>query len=380
MNSNFIPQYKPVFNVPTLNTEFVNYFQRDGYMTEYMETRKFEQQIAEFLGVKHCITVNNGTISLSLALMACGIKPGDKVLVPSLTMIATANAVKFIGAVPYFVDVDPKTLCMDIEQAYALLEEDSIRGVIYVSLNGRRRIANELDLLIKECKKRNKAFIEDAAQAFGSQDSKGIMIGNSEHISSFSFSMPKIITTGQGGCLTTNNDDLAQTLKHLKDFGRTTGGNDVHDFFGCNFKFTDLQALVGLEQMMTIKDKVTKKKWMYHLYHSQLKELVEFVPTNIKTTTPWFIDIYTDKRNALMKFLQSKDIGTRAVYAPLYTQKCYNVGEYRLDIKHPVTERYSYRGLWLPSSLSLSEIDIMHICNKIKEFFKYTNNQQEELS
>lgn len=369
MNNNFIPQYKPVFNTKKLIADFTAYFEKGGYITEYMETKKFEQQIAEFLGVKHCVVVNNGTISLSLALLACGIKPGDKILVPSLTMIATANAVRFIGATPIFVDIDPKTLCMDLEQAYSLLEDKFINGMIYVSLNGRRRVANELDVIIKKCKRENKVFIEDAAQSFGSQDNRGIMIGNNEHISSFSFSMPKLVTCGQGGALTTNDDELATKLQHFKDFGRSGGGNDVHDYFGINNKITDLQALVGLEQLETIQDKVTKKKWMYHLYYSQLKDIIEFIPTNIKYTCPWFIDIFCDDRDKLMEYLKQKDIGTRAIYPPIYSQKCYN-----LNLKHPVTERYSSRGIWLPSSLDLTETQIMHICDTIKRYFKEKNH------
>ena len=364
MNNNFTPQYKPLFNKKNLVTEFTAYFDKEGWITEFMETKKFEQQIADFLGVKHCIIVNNGTISLSLALLVNGIKAGDKILVPSLSMIATANAVRFIGAEPIFIDVDPKTLCMNIEQAYSMIHNDNyINGIIYVSLNGRRRVANELDILIKECKKQNVIFIEDGAQAFGSQDSRGEMIGNTEHICSFSFSMPKIITTGQGGCLTTNNDELAQKLRYLKDHGRSGGGNDIHDYFGINSKFTDLQAIVGLEQIKEIKSRVTKKKWMYHLYYSQLKDIVEFIPTNLRFTTPWFIDIYTDKREELVKYLKDRNIGTRNIYSPMYSQKCYN-----LDLKHPVTEKYTSRGLWLPCSLDLREPQILSICKKIEEF------------
>ena len=364
MNNNFISQYEPVFSKKDILAKLSDYFEKDGWVTEYIETRKFEEQIAEFLGVKHCIVVNNGTISLSLALLANKVKSGDKILVPSLTMIATANAIKLIGATPIFVDVDPKTLCMDIEQAYVLLNDEFIKGMIYVSLNGRRRVASELDILINECKKRGKVFIEDNAQAFGSQDSRENMIGNTEHISSFSFSMPKIITTGQGGCLTTNNDELAEKLRHLKDHGRSGGGNDIHDYFGINSKFTDLQAIVGISQMGNIKERVTKRKWIYHLYYSQLKNIVDFIPTNIKFTTPWFVDIYCNDREALAKFLKERNIGSRNIYPPVYSQKSYG-----LDLRHPVTERISSRGLWLPSSLDLTENQILNICKIIKIFF-----------
>lgn len=232
-----IPQYEPLFDRATIAKNVSDYIMSDGYMTEYNHTQKFEKEIAEFLGVKHCITVNNGTISLSLALLANGIKPGDKVIVPALSMIATANAVTLIGAIPVFVDIDTQ-LCLHENNTMKLLSQDkSIKAVIYVSLNGK--ITRNYEMLEKHCQAMNIALIEDNAQSFGSKYHSGKMMGNTGNISSFSFSMPKIICSGgQGGCLTTNNDELAQRLRQLKDFGRTSGGNDIHNDFGINSKFS----------------------------------------------------------------------------------------------------------------------------------------------
>jgi len=361
-----ILQYEPVFNYQKINKAMCNYMKSNGWITEFKEAKKFEEKIADFLKVKHCIMTNNGTISLSLALLANGIKAGDNVLVPSLTMIATANAVKLIGANPIFCDVEPETLCMNLKEAEILIKLWDIKAIIYVSLNGRRA---KIESFIKKWEKNGIKFIEDNAQALGSKTLDGKYIGNTEHISSFSFSMPKIITIGQGGCLTTNNDYLANRLRKLKDFGRDGGGNDIHNYFGINSKITDLQAIVGLEQLKDIYWRRWKKMWLYGVYYSHLKEIkeIEFIPTNLEFTVPWFVDIYTNKREELIKYLEKHNIKTRKIYPPIYNQKCYD-----LDLKseNPITEKYANRGLWLPCSFSLTNEDIFYVCDKIKKFFK----------
>lgn len=347
-----ILQYEPSFDQNEI-TAIVNYMKSGGWITEFKKTKELEEKIANYLKVKHCIMVNNGTISLSLALLAMGIKPGDKVLIPSLTMIATANAVKFIGAIPIFADVEKETLCLDFYKSMP----EGIKGIVYVSLNGRGSYTKGF---IKYCKDEEIALIHDSAQSFGS-------ITFQAPINSYSFSVPKIITMGQGGCLTTNDDELALKIRRLKDFGRDSGGNDIHNYFGINSKITDLQAVIGLEQLKKIDYRVKRKKEMYNLYYEQLKNIkkIEFIPTNLEYVTPWFIDIYTDKVNELVNYLKDNGIGTRKIYPCIYSQKCYN-----LNLCHPVAEHYSSRGLWLPSSFTLTDDEIIHVCNKIKEFFK----------
>lgn len=363
----FIPQYEPLFN----NNEdkaVANYIKGGGWLTEFDKTKLFAEKLSIFLDVKHCIPVCNGTISLCLALMAMGIKPGDKVIVPALTMIATANAVKFIGAEPIFVDVSPENLCLDIDKVMENIH--SVMGVIYVSLNGRWDETGKVEYLIDYCKEHNIAFIEDAAQSFGSKNCTG-MIGKDAPISSFSLSTPKIITTGQGAFLTTNDDELALKLKRLKDFGREEGGNDVHDYFGINAKFTDVQAVIGIQQWEKMPERISKKNNIYRSYYKQLKDVkeIEFIPTDLSITCPWFMDIFVEDRSKLAEYLKENKIGVRPIYSPLYRQKAYeykNLSKYNF----PVTEKYANRGLWLPSSLTLKEGEIDYICEKISEYYR----------
>lgn len=350
---NQIPQYEPLFDQNETNA-INDYMKSGGWITEFKKTQELEESIANYLKVKHCIMVNNGTISLSIALLAMGIKAGDKIVVPSLTMIATANAVKFIGAIPVFADIEKENLCLDFYKSIY----DEIKGIIYVSLNGRSAY---VEGFIKYCKDEKITLIHDSAQSFGS-------ITFQAPINSYSFSVPKIITMGQGGCLTTNDDELALKIRRLKNFGRDSGGNDVHNYFGINSKITDLQAVIGLEQLKKIDYRVKRKKKMYKLYYEQLKDVkeIEFISTNLEYVTPWFMDIYLEERDGLSNYLKENGIGTRKIYQPIYSQKCYQPN----NIKHPVAKYYADRGLWLPSSFTLTDKEIIYICEIIRSFFK----------
>jgi len=363
---NFINQYEPEFNIPYLNTWIVNYLEKGGWITEYKKTKEFEDQLAKFLGVKHCIAVNNGTISLSLALLAGGVKAGDEVLVPNLSMIATANAVTFIGAIPIFVDIELNTLCMDLNEAYKHLSNKT-KALIYVTFNGRSIHPDGIDNF---CKAYNLLYISDDAQSLGSKYEDESYIGTRGDISSFSFSIPKIITMGQGGCLTTNYDNLAKKLRYLKDFGRDSGGNDIHNEFGINSKITDLQAIIGLNQLEEIEERIVVKKELFKAYYNFLFKIsqVEFSPISLSFTTPWFIEIFCDKRDELMWFLKENNIGTRKIYSPMNEQLCYK-HHFQHKIVFPNSKEVSNRGLWLPSSFNLTKDDLEYICTKIEEFY-----------
>jgi len=364
-----IKQYEPKFDITDLNTSFTSYFQSGGWITEYIKTQEFENKIKKFLGVKYCFVVNNGTISLSLALLAGGIKPGDEVLVPNLSMIATANAITLIGAIPIFIDIEPETLCLDLIKARQKITKNT-KAIIYVTLNGR---SISPQFIRTFCVMNNLLYISDDAQSFGSSYSNNSKIGTFGDICSFSFSMPKIITTGQGGCLVTNNDKLADKIKKLKDFGRTSESLDIYEEFGINSKFTDLQALVGLSQLKTINWRIKRKKEIYKSYYENLKNIknIFFTPTDLNYVTPWFVDIFVKNpldRDKLIKYLEKYNIKTRLIYPPINKQLCY-VNHFQHFEIFENTIFYSERGFWLPSSFTLTNKDILYICDKIKKFY-----------
>ena len=363
MNQPFIMQMRPLFGEEEKRA-ICEYMDEDGFITEFKRTEIFERMIAEYTGAKHCIVVNNGTISLTLAAMAVGVQAGDEVIVPNYTMIATPNSVKMFGAIPIFVDVEPETLCLDIEKVKSALTPKT-RAIMLVSANGRYPKAgiSEFEKLAKEY---NLILIEDAAQSLGSFYPDGRHIGRAGKIGSFSFSAPKIISTGQGGALITDDDSLAMNLRRLKDFGRSSGGIDIHESIGYNFKFTELQACIGIEQIKKLEHRVERKKQIWKNYKSQLNILneIRLFDHDLTLTSPWFIDCLAEQRDELAAYLKSQGIGSRTMYPPINKQLAYNTeGEYESS------ELVGIKGLWLPSSVQLSEKEIDYICEKIHIFY-----------
>lgn len=363
MNNRQIPQMEPWFSIEEKEA-IAQYMDEGGWLTEFKRTAEFENRIAEYTGAKHCIVVNNGTISLTLMALAAGIEAGDEVLVPNYTMIATPNSVKMFGAIPVFVDVDTETLCMDSDLAEKAITPRT-KAIMLVNANGRYP-QKGIDAFVDICHRRGLILLEDAAQALGSFYPSGIHQGNVGLAGSFSFSAPKVISTGQGGAIITNNDEMAKKLRRLKDFGRSGGGNDIHDSIGYNFKFTELQAVIGNEQMKKVDWRVERKKEIYSMYKDLLESIpqVKFFSQDLKYTTPWFIDALFDDRDRLQIFLKEKGIGTRVMYPPINQQEAY-----RIEGGFPVSEMVGKKGLWLPSASQLSNEDISYISNCIRSYY-----------
>jgi len=329
------------------------YLESGGWLTEFNKTKELENRIAAFLGVQHCILVPSGTTALTLASMVLKPKYRNKVIVPDMTMIATANAVYQASYDVEFCDIKNESLCLDWFNINKLSarQSDEIAGIVYVDFNGR---ASDLDEIQKICRENNWFLIEDACQAFGSRY-KNSPLGTFGDIGCFSLSPHKIITTGQGGFLVTNSDSHAKKIRELKDFGRRKSGMDDHIALGFNYKFTDLQAVIGLAQMDTIDWRINRKKEIYDRYYSKLEK---FMIKRETEHTPWFVDIYTDSensihRNNILHKLKENNIGCRPMYPTLHTQAPYNTWVYA-----PISEKISRNGLWLPSHLNLSNEDI----------------------
>jgi perosamine synthetase len=360
----FIMQMRPLFGEEEKRA-ICEYMDEDGFITEFQRTEKFEQMIADYTGSKHCIVVNNGTISLTLAAMAVGVHAGDEVIVPNYTMIATPNSVKMFGAVPVFVDVEPETLCLDIEKVKQALTPKT-RAIILVSANGRYPKAGiaAFEELVLE---RNLLLIEDAAQSLGSFYPDGRHIGRAGLVGSFSFSAPKIISTGQGGAVITDDYAIATKLRQLKDFGRSGGGSDIHDSIGYNFKFTELQACIGIEQMKKLPVRVQRKKEVWNCYASALSGVagIQLFEHDLGLTSPWFIDSLVENREKLISYLKSAEIGVRVMYPPINKQLAYEVSG-----EHPVSNKIGHQGLWLPSAVQLTDDEILRVTDEIRKFYQ----------
>ena len=361
--SDFIMQMRPWFGEEE-SSAITEYMATEPFLTEFKKTEEFENLIGQYTGSKHCIVVNNGTISMTLAALALGLSAGDEIIVPNYTMVATANAFKMVGLTPVFVDVSFDTLCLNLELARAAITKNT-KAIVLMTANGRYP-SEGIKAFEQLAAEENIFLIEDAAQSLGSCYPDGRHIGTASSIGSFSFSAPKVISTGQGGALVTNDDDLAYKLRRLKDFGRSGGGNDVHDSIGFNFKFTDLQAVIGIEQMKKLSWRVNRKKEILKKYQELLShvEEVKFFKQDLEITTPWFIDILAEDRDNLIQALKQKRIGSRVMYPPLNEQKCYSING-----AHPISQLIGSKGLWLPSEAQLEDHQIEGICSMIIGFY-----------
>ena len=352
-----IYQIKPILGIK-VKRKLINYIKKDHWLTEYKITENFEKKFSKFTNSKHCICFPNGTLTMSSILACLGLKKNAEVLVSNYTMVATANVVKFVNLKLKLVDISENDLCMcPIDLKKKITKNTKV--VIYTQMNGR---VGQIKEIRKICNKKKIFLIEDSAHAIGSYI-KDTHIGNSGIAASFSFSMPKLITMGQGGAVITNNKNLATKLRYYKNFGRKKSGEDIHNFLGYNFKITDIQSLLALEQLNDIKKRIKIKKNIYKRYKENLKNNsnIKFFDFN-KDETPWSVDIYSDKIKKIKKILIKNKIHTREVYPPLNSQKIYK------NFKGlPVSNYYCHRGLWLPSSIDLKNKDIDKICKIINK-------------
>ena len=353
-----IYQIKPVLG-NKVKKSLINYIKKDNWITEHKITENFEKKFSKFTNSKYCICFPNGTITMSSILDCLDLKKNNEVLVSNYTMVATANVVKFANLKLKLVDISNTNLCMCPKDLLKKINKNT-KVVIYTQMNGR---VGQIEEIKKICKKNNLFLIEDAAHAIGSYQ-KNTHVGNSGIAASFSFSMPKLITMGQGGAVITNNKKLASKLRLYKNFGRKKSGEDVHNYLGYNFKITDIQSLLAYEQLKDVNLRIKKKKDIFNRYKEKLKKNLKIKFFDItKDETPWSVDIYLKDVKKLKKILKQKKILTRYVYPPLNSQKIYK------NIKGlPVSNYYCKRGLWLPSSLDLKIKEIDRICKIINKY------------
>ena len=338
-----------------------------NYLNEGEITSEFERRIANLVGAKHAVATTSGTSALFLALAAAGIGPGDEVIVPDVTFIATANAVRLAGASPVLVDVDPLSLNIDPAAIVSALTGRT-KAVIAVHVSGR---SADMPAILKIAGSHNLVVVEDAAEAFMSSID-GRYLGTLGNLGCLSFSPNKTITSGQGGMVLTDDDALHARLRELKDQGRPvrgTGGDDIHFSVGYNFKLTNLQAAVGLGQLSALPQRLERQKRIYSLYSENLQGMdgIRLPGFRIdKGEVPQWTDAIVDRRNELDAYLADRDICCRRFWFPIHTQRPYLMD----DDKFPASSRLMPRALWLPSAFTLTDRDVLTVCRQIEEFFR----------
>ncbi|MBN2126851.1 MAG: DegT/DnrJ/EryC1/StrS family aminotransferase [Candidatus Diapherotrites archaeon] len=340
---------------------------------KYIE--KFEDEFSKFCETKHGIGCCNGTIAIHLALEALGIGKGDEVIIPSFTMIGTSNAVIYSQAKPVLIDSEPETWNIDVNKIEEKITKKT-KAIMPVHTYGH---PVDMKPLLEIAEKHDLKVIEDAAEAHGAEY-KGKRIGSLSDVACFSFYANKIITTGEGGMLTTNNEEIAEKAKLLRNhaFGKL---RFVHEELGFNYRMTNIQAAIGLAQMEKAEELVNKRIKNAQIYNSMLKEVKGIITPPKKEWAKnvyWMYGILIKKEfgmsaEKLREELLKEGIDSRAFFIPMHQQPVYQKKDERFpDIsgKYPVADMLSKEGFYLPSSSSLTETQIKEITEKIKSIKK----------
>jgi perosamine synthetase len=353
----FFPISQP--SIGERELQYVSDAVRSGWVSsigKYIES--FETAFAAFCGTKYALAVSNGTTALHLALVAVGVGRGDEVIVPDLTFVATANAVTYTGAKAVCVDIDAETLCVDVNAVQRALTPRT-RAIIPVHLYGH---AAQMDVLMKLARDRGIHVVEDAAEAHGAEF-KGQRVGSFGDFGVFSFYGNKIITTGEGGMLTTNNQELFLKAKKLRDHAMSPEKRYWHTEVGFNYRMTNLQAALGVAQMERIADFLTKRQLIMDWYRQEIGAHANLRLSRERPETKnvyWMVclemaGISEDERARVMQGLREQGVDSRPYFYPISDMPMYE----RADT--PVAHAVSRRGINLPSYTDLTEADVAQI-------------------
>ncbi|OGT40905.1 MAG: perosamine synthetase [Gammaproteobacteria bacterium RIFCSPHIGHO2_12_FULL_36_30] len=359
------PIYKPY--LVGNEKKYVNQCIESSWISSHGEfIDKFETAFSEYLGMKYALSCSNGTVALHLALLALDLGVGDEVILPSLTYVATANAVKYIGATPVFIDSEQQYFQIDPDKIESSITEKT-RAIIVVHLYGH---ASQMDQICNIAKKYNLFLIEDCAEAIGSKFNNKF-VGTFGDVSTFSFFGNKTITTGEGGMVLTNNKNIAESVAKYKGQGVSKTVKYFHDVVGYNYRMTNICCAIGLAQLENINEILKKKNKIAQTYKKALSgvEGIYFHEEQTGTLhTFWLVSIVLNnniKRDNLINFLMKNEIETRPFFVPMH-----KLPIHKKNIHLPVAERLSLQGINLPSYPELNDEDIQKISSKIIEFIK----------
>ena len=324
---------------------------------------KFEETFAKYIGVKHAIATSSCTGAMHLALQRMGIGPGDEVIIPDITWVATASVVTYVGAKPIFVDIEKDTWCIDPESIKKSINSKT-KAIMPVHLYGHPANMNEIQDIAQE---KNLLVLEDAAPSLGAEYN-GQKTGSFGHASAFSFQGAKIATSGEGGIFLTNDSSLYENVSKLGDHGRSLTKPLWNDEIGYKYKMSNIQAALGLAQLERIDELVDKKRKIFKWYSERLDSISGIQLNSEKTNCKniyWMTTIVLDKsfnisRDDFIRKLKEWNIDSRPAFYPLSHMPMFET------IHNPNAEHLSQNGINLPSGHNLSEDDINYICTVIK--------------
>ena len=332
----------------------------------------FEKEFASYCGVKHGVCVSSGTAALHLAVSTLKIGEGDEVIIPNFTMMACALSIIYTGAKPVFVDAEPKTFNIDPEKIEEKITERT-KAIMPVHIYGH---PCDMDKIQRIAKKHNLYIIEDAAEAHGASY-KGKKVGSFGHMSAFSFYSNKIITTGEGGIVVTDDDKLAERARWLANFCFDKERRYVHEEIGFKYPFTNLQAAIGLAQLEKIEEIIRRKREISYKYNELLKDIpgirTPFESKDVRNVY-WMYGILIKKefgveRDEVKKQLFENGIDSRFFFTGMHKQPPLKKFISQQD-KFPVSEMLEKEGLYLPSSPKLTDDQLKYIASILRKIQK----------
>lgn len=337
-----------------------------------MYNERFEKAFAEYIGVKFAISLPSCTSALHLSLLSLGVGIGDEVIVPDLTWIASSAPISYVGATPVFADVDEKTWCLSAESFEKLITPKS-KAVIPVDLYGN---IPDMNSICEIAKRHGIVVIEDAAEAIGSEY-KGKKAGSFGDTGVFSFHGSKTLTTGEGGMLVTDREDIYRKCLFLRDHGRAPGDKMFWNTeVAYKYKMTNMQAALGLAQLERIDELIERKRQIFNWYQERLGN-IEGITLNYEATdtknTYWMVTTVLDekfglKKETLMALMSEKGIDCRPFFHPLSSIPAYQNSEdaKKARQRNKITYKISPYGLNLPSGLNMTEEKVDYVCQALK--------------
>jgi perosamine synthetase len=344
---------------------------RSGWISsEGPYVARFEDAWAGYCGARYGIAVTNGTAALHAAFAALRLQPGDEVIMPSFTIIGCAHAVLDGGGVPVLVDADPVTWCMDVSQVASRITART-RAILAVHIYGHPVDMQPLRDLAEQHGLR---IVEDASEAHGAEY-RGQRAGSLGDIACFSFYANKILTTGEGGMVLTDDDMLARRVRSYRNMAFRSERRFVHTEYGRNERMTALQAAVGLAQVEDIESRVRRKREIGRRYTSLLRDVAGL---QLPAEMPWARNVYwmyalvIDERCGfdaaeLAARLQRRGVATRPFFVGMHEQPVFRERGLFAGERHPVAERIARQGLYLPSGLTLSDEQVQRVADAVRE-------------
>jgi perosamine synthetase len=357
-----IPIYKP--DLSGNEKRYVNECLDETWISSRGKfVERFEIAIAELVGAGHAVSVHNGTEAAHLALSCAGVKPGDEVIVPTFTYIASVNTITQCGAVPIFAECDPETWQLDPADVVGRMTP-RVKAIVPVHLYGG---ACDMSALCSIAQGAGLKVIEDCCEALGTK-LDGRHVGTLGLAGTFSFYGNKTITTGEGGMVVTSDQSLADQMRVVRNQGMSLTRRYWHDRMGYNYRMTNIQAAIGLAQTERVSETLMKKRAVADGYRQRLKDL----PVDLQRVAPgveaseWLVSLLlpdATQRDAVMAFLDSRDIETRPVFECAHLMPMYGLASCR----YPVSEDISRRGISLPSYPGLTADDLDYIVESLAD-------------